>query len=132
MVRGRPEPDPAYVAGVAAYARGLPEAHEEEAWTGVRWRIRTRTFAHVVVTTPERGADLGLALEGPEHTLTFRSTGEELLALTLAGPPFFKPPWAPTVVGMLLGDDTDWDEVGELVTESYRLLAPQRLARLLP
>jgi len=30
-----------------------------------------------------------------------------------------------------LTDDTDWDEIGELVTESYRLLAPKKLiARL--
>jgi hypothetical protein len=28
---------------------GLPEAHEETAWVGVRWRIRTNTFAHVLV-----------------------------------------------------------------------------------
>jgi len=29
-------------------------------------------------------------------------------------------------------DDVDWDEVAELVTESYRLLAPKRLAAQLP
>jgi hypothetical protein len=30
-----------------------------------------------------------------------------------------------------LGDDTDWEEIGELVTESYRRLAPKKLtARL--
>jgi hypothetical protein len=28
---------------------------------------------------------------------------------------------------MFVDDDTDWDEVAELVTESYCLLAPQRL-----
>lgn len=132
MVRGRPEPDPAYVARVAACARPLPEAHEEDAWTGVRWRIRTRTFAHVFVTTPDRAADHGLRISAPVHAMSFRADGEELLALTAAGPPFFKPPWAPTVVGLCLDEATDWDEVGELVTESYRLLAPQRLARLLP
>jgi predicted DNA-binding protein (MmcQ/YjbR family) len=32
---------------------------------------------------------------------------------------------------MVLDDDTDWSEVAELVTESYRLCAPQKLARLL-
>ncbi len=131
-MRGRPEPDPSYVARVAAYAMALPEAYEEDAWTGVRWRVRTRTFAHVLVTTPDRAADNGIEIAGPTPILTFRSDGEELLALTLAGPPFFKPPWAPTVVGQLLGEDTDWDEVRELVTESYRVLAPQKLVRRLP
>ncbi len=61
--------------------------------------------------------------------LTFRATGDELLALTHAGPPFYKPPWSPTIVGMVLDVDTDWTEVAELVTESYRACAPQKLAR---
>ena len=63
--------------------------------------------------------------------LTFRSSGDELLALVHAGPPFYKPPWSPTIVGMVLDDDTDWAEVTELVTESYRFCAPQKLVRLL-
>ena len=63
--------------------------------------------------------------------LTFRAAGDELLALTHAGPPFYKPPWSPTIIGMVLDDDTDWTEVGELVTESYRIQAPQRLVQRL-
>jgi predicted DNA-binding protein (MmcQ/YjbR family) len=132
MVRGRPEPDPAYVARVAACALALPEVHEEDAWTGVRWRVRQRTVAHLLMTTPDRATEYGVDLAAPAPLLTFRSSGEELLALSLAGPPYVKPPWSPTVVGLLLGEDTDWDEVGELVTESYRLLAPQKLVRQLP
>jgi predicted DNA-binding protein (MmcQ/YjbR family) len=31
----------------------------------------------------------------------------------------------------VLDDDTDWEEVTELVTESYRHCAPQKLARRL-
>ena len=64
--------------------------------------------------------------------LTFRSSGEELDALTEIGPPFFKPVWFPNIVGLVLPADpsaVDWDEVAELVTESYRLLAPKRLTR---
>jgi len=30
---------------------------------------------------------------------------------------------------MALDDDTDWDEVSELVTESYRFCAPRKLVR---
>ena len=55
----------------------------------------------------------------------------KLLALTHAGHPFYQPPWSPTIVGMVLDDDTDWEEVAELVTESYRFCAPQRLVRQL-
>jgi hypothetical protein len=32
------------------------------------------------------------------------------------------------VVGVLLADDTDWDELGELLTDSYCLPAPAALA----
>jgi hypothetical protein len=31
----------------------------------------------------------------------------------------------------LLTDDTDWEEIRELVTESYRVLAPKKLTALL-
>ena len=60
--------------------------------------------------------------------LTFRASGDELAALTAAGPPFFKPVWFRDIVGLTITDDVDWDEVAELVTESYCLLAPKQLA----
>jgi hypothetical protein len=63
--------------------------------------------------------------------LTFHATGDELLALTHAGLPFYKPPWSPTIVGLVLGEDNDWDEIAELVTESYRCCAPRKLVRTL-
>ena len=62
--------------------------------------------------------------------LTFRSSGDELAALTAVGPPFFKPVWFRDIVGIVLGDDVDWTEIDELLTESYCLLAPQRLVAL--
>ncbi len=132
MVKGRPEPAADVVQRVAATATALPEAYEEEAWTGVRWRVRKKTFAHVLVLDVDRAVPY-LGPDAQECTIvTFRSSGEELLALTHAGPPYLKPPWAPTVVAMVLDDDTDWDEVAELVTDSYLLLAPQKLGRLVP
>jgi hypothetical protein len=62
--------------------------------------------------------------------MTFRSSGEELEALVHCGLPFYKPDWSPHVVGMVLDDRTDWGEVAELLAESYCLMAPQKLARL--
>jgi len=32
---------------------------------------------------------------------------------------------------VLLTDNTDWEEIHELVTESYRVLAPKKLTALL-
>ena len=99
----------------------MPEAYDEQAWAGTRWRIRKRTFAHVLtVDSPD----------GPVTVVTFRSSGPELEALRRAGHPFFSPGWSTNVVGMVLDDDVDWDEVGELVTESYCVLAPKKLVAL--
>jgi hypothetical protein len=129
----RIEPRPEIVRRLAATALALPEAYEEDAWTGVRWRIRTKTFAHVMVA--QAGYESSFrditGIPDPTPILTFHASGDELLALVNAGRPFYKPPWSPTIVGMELGEGTDWAEVAELVTESYRVCAPQKLVRLL-
>jgi YjbR len=129
----RIQPGPDVVRRLGAIALRLPDAIEEDAWTGVRWRVRSKTFAHVMVAQDgyESAYFEVTGQPGPETVLTFRATGDELLALTHAGLPFYKPPWSPTVVGLVLDEDTDWTEVAELVTESYRFCAPQKLVRLL-
>jgi hypothetical protein len=109
---------------------GLPETYEELAWVGVRWRIRKRTFAHVLTADPDHQMAYAraAAIDGPTCVLTFRSPGDEIEGLVTGGYPFFKPGWGADVVGMVLDGAVDWDEVGELLTESYRVLAPKRLA----
>jgi YjbR len=129
----RIEPDPRVVRRLARIALALPEAHEEEAWTGVRWRIRSKTFAHVMVG--QEGYESSFrditGVSEPTTVLTFHASGDELLALTHAPLPFYKPPWSGTIVGVVLDEDTDWGEVAELLTESYRCCAPQKLVRML-
>jgi hypothetical protein len=124
---------PAVVARIGAICLALPESREEDAWRGVRWRIRQRTFAHVAHVDPDDGSVFSRAAPVPHavDVVTFRSSGEELEALVRSGYPFYKPQWSPTVVGLALEPDVDWVEVAELLTESYRLLAPKRLAALL-
>ncbi|GIL34204.1 MmcQ/YjbR family DNA-binding protein [Phycicoccus sp. DTK01] len=129
--QSRIEPSGDVVDRVASTALALPDAYEEDAWTGVRWGVRTRTFAHVLVSQ-EGYASAYRDVTGvaePTTVLTFRSTGEELQVLTHVGLPFYRPTWSPTVVGMVLDDETDWQEVAELVTESYRFCAPRKLGR---
>jgi YjbR len=108
----------------------LPEAYEEEAWVGARWRVRKHTFAHVVRI--EDGYPPAYAraagTDGPVTVLTFRAAGPELDALARAGHPYVKPGWFQDIVGLLLDDGTDWSEVAELVVESYCVLAPRKLA----
>jgi predicted DNA-binding protein (MmcQ/YjbR family) len=96
----------------------LPDAYEERAWKGTRWMVRKKTFAHVL------GVETGAARM---VVLSFRSAGEELEVLRNAGHPFFVLGWGRDAVGMVLDADTDWDEVRELMTESYCVLAPQKL-----
>ncbi len=125
----RIEPSGDVVARIASTALALPDAYEQDAWTGVRWRVRNKTFAHVLVSQEGYTSayrDMTGVTE-PTTVLTFRSSGDELLALANAGPPFYQPPWSPTVVCMVLDDDTDWEEVAELVAESYRSCAPIKL-----
>ena len=129
MVRGRPEPDPRYVARVAEVALRLPGVREEDAWTGVRWRVRQRTFAHVVALHHTDAVErLGITDGRTVTVVTLRSAGEERAALAAMGSPYLAS-WADDVVAVVLDDATDWTEVGELVAESYRLLAPARLVR---
>jgi hypothetical protein len=134
MAESRDVP-PEIVARLRSVCLGLPEAYEEEAWAGTRWSVRKKNFAHVVAIDagwPPAYAKAART-DGPAVVLTFRSSGEELDLLTSAGPPFFRPPWAPNIVGMLLDTDTpgfDWAEVTELITDSYCLLAPTKLRNL--
>jgi hypothetical protein len=128
-----PLPDESIVDRIRATTLGLPEAYEEDAWTGVRWCVRGRNFAHVLVVDDGKPHSYARSAEvdGAATVLTFRAVGDELVFLANAGPPYFKPPWSATVVGVVLGADTDWTEVAELLTESYRACAPQKLVRLL-
>ena len=118
----------AIVAELRALHLGLPEVVEEQAWVGTRWRIRCKTFAHVLRIDsgwpPAYSRAAGSA--GPVNVLMVRSSGSELDALGSAGHPFFRPPW-PGVIGVVLDANTDWKEVTELLTEAYCLVAPKKL-----
>jgi predicted DNA-binding protein (MmcQ/YjbR family) len=120
------------IAHLRAVCMALPEAYEERAWVGTRWRIRKRTFAHVL--TVESGSPPSYARAAgttdPVTVMMFRSSGPELDVLRNAGHPFFAPRWRGDEVGMILDDDVDWDEVAELVTESYCVQAPKKLVAL--
>ncbi|WP_432056826.1 MmcQ/YjbR family DNA-binding protein [Streptomyces sp. bgisy022] len=114
--------------------RTLPESYEEPAWIGMRWRIRTRTFAHVYSPDTDRHplyARYGCGDEGPV-VMTFRVPVDDLLGLTADGFPYFRADWGHNVVVAVLDERTDWTEVTELVTDSYRLMAPKFLAARLP
>lgn len=129
MKADRPDVPAEIVAELRSVCLGLPETYEEQAWVGTRWCVRQRNFAHVLMIDsgwPPAYARAAGA-DGPTIVVTFRSSGPELDALSNAGRPFFRPPWHGNVVGMVLDGGTDWEEVGELLIESYCTMAPQTL-----
>ena len=113
----RPDVPGEYLARLRAIFGRLPECREEEAWVGVRWRVggTTATVAHV------------FGGEDQLFRITFRAEPDEVMAFQHLGAPYFRSDWGANVVGMLIDDDTDWEELGELLTESFCLQAPQRL-----
>jgi len=133
LIAGRRSQVPAgIVEKLRATCLALPEAYEEAAWVGVRWRIRKATFAHVLVIDqgwPPAYAKAAGA-EGPMTVLTFRSTIAELDPRHYAENPFFRPRWWPDIVGLKIGAEPDWTEIADLVTASYRVMAPKTLAAL--
>ena len=123
---------PDVLARMRTICMGLPDAYEEQAWTGTRWRVRKRTFAHVLTVEGQTTSSHVRAsmAEGLTTLVTFRSQGEELEMLRSSGHPFFYAGWGRDVVGMVLDDGTDWDEVAELMTESFCVMAPKKLVAL--
>jgi len=122
--------DPDVLERVRSICDALPETHEQVAWVGVRWRIRNHTFAHLLVIAdgkPQAHARAA-GLDGPVTVISFRAPAAEVDAYASMGHPYFYGGWGRDVVGIVLGDDADWDEVEELLTDSYRVMAPRKLA----
>jgi hypothetical protein len=95
---------------------------------------RTRSTAHSF-DIRRRSFCLLVAREGPTGNpvplLVLRAGPGEREALLPTGRPFFASRAGRDRIGVLLTDDTDWEEIRELVTESYRILAPKKLTALL-
>jgi len=76
-----------------------------------------------------------VATEGPAGTpvtlLVLRADPRDRDALVSIGHPYFRSRGGRDRLRVLLTDDTDWEEIRELVTESYRMLAPKKLIALL-
>jgi hypothetical protein len=123
------------LAKLRAICRRLPDSREEAAWVGRRWKIRARTYAHVLDIEdgwpPAYARAAGT--DGPATVLTFRAGGMLYDTLRTTGAPFFHPAWGTLwgtkVIGMIVDDNTDWEEVGVVLAESYRLLAPKVVTR---
>jgi hypothetical protein len=91
--------------------------------TAHSFEIRRRSFCLLVAVADRVGE--------PVPLLVLRAGPDEREALLSVGRPFFVPRAGRDRIGVRLTDGTDWEEVGELVTDSYRILAPKKLTALL-
>ena len=85
--------------------------------------IRRRSFCLLVAREGRGGRSVPL--------LVLRADPDEREALLSIGRPFFAPRGGRDRIGVWLTEDTDWEEIRELVTEGYRRVAPKKLIALL-
>jgi hypothetical protein len=91
--------------------------------TAYSFDIRRRSFCLLVAWEGSAGK--------PVPLLVLRAEPGERKALVSIGHPFFASRAGRDRIRVVLTDDTDWEEIRELVTESYRILAPKTLTALL-
>ena len=115
---------------VRALCLALPEVTVRVDYSLTRTRstaqsfdIRRRSFCLLVAREDPTGK--------PVPLLVLRADPGEREALLSIGRPFFASRAGPDRIGVLLTDETDWEEIRELVIESYRVLAPKKLTVLL-
>ena len=68
----------------------------------------------------------------PSTVMTFRVPTDDVLGLTAGEFAYFRAAWGRNVVVAVLGDHTDWTEIAELITDSYREMAPKFLVARVP
>ncbi len=124
------EVPPGIVERIRALCLTLPEVTVRVDLSRVRTRSTAQSF-----DVRRRSFCLLVAVEDPDGDpvplLVLRARDGEREALLSAGHPFFVPRAGRDRIGVLLAGDPDWAEIRELITESYRMLAPKKLAALL-
>lgn len=115
---------------VSALCLALPEVTVRVDQPRVKWRsaaysfdVRRRSFCLLIASEGATGA--------PASRLVLRVHPDDRDVLVSIGPPYCASRAGRDRVGVLLTDDTDWGEIRDLVTESYRMLAPKKLTALL-
>ncbi|WP_350281046.1 MmcQ/YjbR family DNA-binding protein [Kribbella sp. HUAS MG21] len=94
---------------------GLPEAEEHEGWAGQPvFKVRNKSFAY---------------LSEDQSRMHLKALREEQEALVAENPDVYTPSWDGGRFAWVLIqlDQADEEELGELITEAYRLTAPKYL-----
>ena len=120
------EVPPGIAERIRALCLALPEVTVRVDLSRVRNRstaysfdVRRRSFCLLVAVADPDGE--------PVPRLVLRARNGERQALLATGHPFFVPRVGRDRIGVRLIGDPDWAEIRELITESYRILAPRKL-----
>jgi hypothetical protein len=100
----------------------LPEAHEVEAWGEPTFRVKNKLFAMYAADGNHHGSG--------RSSVWIKATKENQSLMLSAQPEkFFKPPYVGPSgwIGVYLDRSPDWDEVGELLRDAWRMTAPKKL-----
>jgi hypothetical protein len=102
-----------------AICLALPEAAEKQTWEIPTFRIRDKIFAMA---------------HDPDTVWCKAPRGVQAILVGAAPDRFFVPPYVGHKgwIGFHLDRTTDWAEVAALISRSYRMTAPKRLAGLVP
>lgn len=100
----------------------LPEAHEVEAWGEPTFRVRNKLFAMFASAGTHHG-------QGRPAVWCKAGPGNQEIMVRGAPDRFFVPPYVGPSgwVGIWLDGGVHWDELADLLRDSYDLTAPKRL-----
>ena len=115
------------LARVRKLCLALPEAHEVEAWGEPTFRVKNKMFATIADAGNHHG-------DGRMAVWCKAGPGNQQLMVKAHPERFFVPPYlGPSGwVGIYLDGDVDWSEVAYLLEDSWRLVAPKKVAALRP
>lgn len=104
----------------------LPEAHEVEAWGEPTFRVRNKIFAMYASAATHHG-------DGRPAVWCKNVAVEQDLLIRAFPKHYFSPPYVGPGgwIGVWLDGAPDWDSLGELLRDAWRLAAPKRLHALL-
>ncbi len=117
------EIDEAILAPLRAICLPYPEAVEAEAFGSPTFQVRTKNFA--MVHRPDHRVSVWCKAPPAAQEAYIASEPERYYKPPYLGPAGWIAAWISP------REDPDWDEIAEIIGESYRLIVPKRLVRLL-
>ena len=112
------------LAKLRTLALKLPEAHEVEAWGEPTFRVKNKLFAMYAAPNNHHGA-------GRAAVWVKAAPGNQQMMVSAEPERFFVPPYVGKAgwLGIWLDRKPDWKEVGELLRDSWRLVAPKTVVK---